>query len=173
MLRTAYVGFGANVGEMLATYSLAKEILVREIGPIEAESRIYESAALTLDGAESQSNYVNTVLSFKTELSPQDLLAILLRTELTFGRDRQTSERWTPRPIDLDLLFVEDIILSQPGLTLPHSEIFKRDFVLGPMVDIAPNFSHPCLNLTMSELEKTLEARGYERFVTRIYSEAT
>jgi 2-amino-4-hydroxy-6-hydroxymethyldihydropteridine diphosphokinase len=163
--RRAFIGFGANLGDTLATYATAKAILIERLGPIRGESLVYESAALTLDGAESQSNYINTALEFFTPLSPQEILAILLETELVFGRDRRLAERWAPRPIDLDLLFVGDLVLSDTGLSLPHPEIHKRDFVLAPLCDIAPDFIHPELGVSLVELERTLEGRGFERLI--------
>ena len=118
--RIVYVGFGANIGNPLDTYSQAKVLLESKLGPLCKESSMYESGALTLEGTESQTNYFNAVLAFVTALSPQDLLSVLLETERQFKRTRNEAARWAPRPIDLDVLFVGDIVVQEDGLTIPH-----------------------------------------------------
>lgn len=163
--RTVYVGFGANLGDPLETYARAIEVLELKLGPLQAESWMYESKALTLSGTESQSNYINSVLAFETMLSPREILVVLLETELIFKRDRKDAPKWAPRPIDLDVLFVDDLVIEEPGLTIPHPELHKRDFVLCPLVDIAPNLIHPHLNETVESLESSLEHRGFQRFI--------
>lgn len=165
--RAVFVGFGANLGDPLHTYLRAKVLLESKIGPIWKESALYESGALTLDGAESQGNYHNAVVAFQTALSPREVLTILLETELLLNRDRSEAKRWAPRPIDLDLLFAGDEILNEEGLTLPHPELHKRDFVLCPLLDIAPDFIHPFLGQSVRDLESSLEGRGYQRLIVR------
>jgi 2-amino-4-hydroxy-6-hydroxymethyldihydropteridine diphosphokinase len=165
--RIVYVGFGANVGDPLDTYKRAKAVLETKLGPIWKESAMYESGALTLDGSESQNNYCNAVLAFQTELSAREVLTVLLETELVFKRDRSEVKRWAPRPIDLDVLFVGDEVVDEEGLSLPHPELHKRDFVLCPLLDIAPEFVHPVLGQSVQALESSLEERGYQRLILR------
>lgn len=165
--KTVLVGFGANLGDPLYTYTRAKSVLESKLGPACKESAMYESAALTLDGTESQGNYHNAAIAFQTDLSPREVLNILLETEILFKRDRSETRRWAPRPIDLDLLFAGDEIVNEQGLTLPHPELHKRDFVLCPLLDIAPDFVHPLLAQSLRTLESTLEERGYQRFIVR------
>jgi 2-amino-4-hydroxy-6-hydroxymethyldihydropteridine diphosphokinase len=165
--RIVYVGFGANIGNPLDTYSQAKVLLQSKLGPLYKESFMYESGALTLEGTESQTNYFNAVLAFVTALSPHDLLSVLLETERQFKRTRNEAARWAPRPIDLDVLFVGDSVIQEDGLTIPHPELHKRDFVLRPLVDIAPDLIHPLLRETIVSLESSLEARGYKRLIIR------
>jgi 2-amino-4-hydroxy-6-hydroxymethyldihydropteridine diphosphokinase len=125
---------------------------------------LYETTALTLDGTE-QSNYLNAVVEFRSELPPEELIAILLEIERTLGRDRSTETRWAPRLIDLDLLFTDSAIRHTKNLSLPHPELHKRDFVLIPFAEIAPDFIHPELGERIAALEASLDARGYPRFV--------
>jgi deoxyguanosine kinase len=165
--RAVYVGFGANVGNPLDTYARAKVILESKLGPVWKESAVYESGALTLDGSESQNNYYNSVIAFQTEFSAREVLAVLLETELLFKRDRSEAKRWAPRPIDLDILFAGDEVIEEEGLTVPHPELHKRDFVLCPLRDITPDFMHPTLEQTVETLESSLEARGYRRLIVR------
>lgn len=70
------------------------------------------------------------------------------------GRNR--GEKWEPRIIDLDILFFDNQIIIEPGLSVPHPYLHEREFVLRPMVELAPAFVHPVLNKTMSELLQEL-----------------
>lgn len=166
--RAVYIGFGANLGDRLDTYIRAKELLASKLGPIVKESSLYESAALTLDGTEPQSDYLNSVLVFDTSAQAQEILAILFEVEAFFKRKREEGVRWAPRPIDLDLLLLADEVINDPNLTVPHRELHKRDFVLSPLREVAPELLHPVLGVTVSELERSLEERGFERFVLRV-----
>jgi 2-amino-4-hydroxy-6-hydroxymethyldihydropteridine diphosphokinase len=161
-----FVGYGANVGSPIATMEQALPLLERELGPLVARSSFYETLALTLDG-KPQSNYINAVLQFSTSLAPQVILRVLLDVERRLGRDRTSVPRWAPREIDLDLLFVGSLSEHSEFLSLPHPEIANRDFVLTPMAEIAPDFRHPKLEMTISELDRSLEMRGFQRFVLR------
>lgn len=161
-----FVGYGANVGSPVETLEHALPLLERELGTLIARSSFYETLALTLDG-KPQSNYINAVLQFSTSLTPQKILQVLLDVERQLGRDRSSMPRWAPREIDLDLLFVGSLSEHSEFLTLPHPEIACRDFVLTPMAEIAPDFKHPKLDRTISELDRSLEARGFQRFVIR------
>jgi len=166
-LKRVYVGFGANLGDPLATYSRAKVILESKLGPLIKESWVYESAALTLAGTQSQTNYFNTALVFETLCSPREVLECLLETEQLFKRSRNEALRWAPRPIDLDILFYEDAVICEPGLSIPHPELHKRDFVLCPLVDVDPGLVHPELGETVATLEASLVDRGYSRLIIR------
>lgn len=165
--RVVYVGFGANLGDPLDTYTRAVSILESTLGPVRKESLMYESGALTLEGTASQTNYFNAVITFTTELSPHEILSVLLETEALFKRRREEATRWAPRPIDLDILFIENVVLDDERLTIPHPELHKRDFVLRPLLDVAPDFIHPTLGETVSSLESSLEVRGCKRLIVR------
>jgi 2-amino-4-hydroxy-6-hydroxymethyldihydropteridine diphosphokinase len=168
VLREVYIGFGANLGDRLDTYVRAKVLLESKLGPISKESSLYESAALTLDGAESQSDYLNSVLVFDSSAPAQEILAILFEVEAVFRRKREAGVRWAPRPIDLDLLFIGDEVINETNLIVPHRELQKRDFVLCPLCEIAPDLVHPVLGITVKALEASLKERGFERFVLRV-----
>ncbi|HET7256338.1 MAG TPA: 2-amino-4-hydroxy-6-hydroxymethyldihydropteridine diphosphokinase, partial [Xanthobacteraceae bacterium] len=74
----------------------------------------------------------------ETALTPQALLARAQAVERALGRDRANEQRWGPRPVDIDLLAYDDLVLEEPGLTLPHPRLFERAFVLVPLAEIAP-----------------------------------
>ena len=99
-------------------------------------------------------------------MTPNQLLKTVNRIEDDLGRERK--EKWSPRTIDIDIIFVEDIIVDTDKLTLPHKWMEKRNFVLYPMVEIAEHFIHPVLNKTLSEL---LEECEDTTKITRLKSE--
>jgi len=161
-----FVGYGANEGSPIDTLERAIPLLERVLGPVVARSSFYETLALTLDG-KPQSNYINAVLLFSTPLPPKAILEELLNIERRLGRDRSNVPRWAPREIDLDLLFVGSLTERSDFLCLPHSELTSRDFVLTPMAEVAPQFEHPLMNQRIEDLDRSLEARGFTRFVVR------
>ena len=96
-------------------------------------------------GAQPQPEYVNAVAGLLTQLTPVELLDELLAVERRQGRDRTTILRWGPRRIDLDLLVYGDVVLNTDKLILPHPGIASRNFVLFPMMEIAPTLRIPGL----------------------------
>jgi 2-amino-4-hydroxy-6-hydroxymethyldihydropteridine diphosphokinase len=161
-----FIGYGANEGSPIDTLQRAIPLLEQALGPVIARSSFYETLALTLDG-KPQSNYINSVLLFSTSLPPKTILEELLNIERRLGRDRSNVPRWAPREIDLDLLFVGSLTKQSEFLCLPHPELASRDFVLTPLSEIAPHFEHPQMNQTIEELDRSLETRGFKRFVVR------
>jgi 2-amino-4-hydroxy-6-hydroxymethyldihydropteridine diphosphokinase len=101
-------------------------------------------------GVTDQPDFLNAVAEVKTEKPPAELLSILLQTEQEMGRKRM--RRWGERNIDLDMLLYDDQIIALPDLKLPHPDMENRDFVLGPLAQIAPEAVHPVLGKTVKEL---------------------
>ncbi|MCX6006315.1 MAG: 2-amino-4-hydroxy-6-hydroxymethyldihydropteridine diphosphokinase, partial [Chloroflexi bacterium] len=101
-------------------------------------------------GFTDQPDFLNCVISFETDARPLAVLTLLRKTEKEVGR--QESFRNAPRPIDLDILFYDDQVISQGGLEIPHPRLQERAFVLVSMVQIAPQFTHPALHKTMQQL---------------------
>jgi 2-amino-4-hydroxy-6-hydroxymethyldihydropteridine diphosphokinase len=137
--RPAYVAIGSNLGsprdrvleamERLAALSAANTLL---------QSNLYLSRPM---GPQAQPDFVNAAAGLLTQLSPQQLLAVLLDIERSMGRNRR--ERWGPREIDLDLVWMVDAAVNEPGLTVPHPGVSIRNFVLYPLADIAPTLMIP------------------------------
>jgi len=137
--RPAYVGIGSN----LAAPKLRVLEAFQRLGAWPAvnslqRSRLYLSAPM---GPRDQPQYVNAAAGFLTQLDARQLLAGLLGIEQSMGRDR--GERWGPRIIDLDLLWMVDATVDEPGLTVPHPGVSMRNFVLYPLIDIAPALNIP------------------------------
>lgn len=101
-------------------------------------SRLYRTRPM---GPQDQPDFVNAALGLLTQLTARELLEQLLDVERTMGRNRQ--ERWGPRLIDLDLVWMPGEGIDEPRLTLPHPGVSSRNFVLYPLADIAPTLAIP------------------------------
>jgi 2-amino-4-hydroxy-6-hydroxymethyldihydropteridine diphosphokinase len=101
---------------------------------------------------------LNGVAGFGTSLEPEALLKELMAVEQAFGRDRSIQDG--PRTLDLDLLMVDELVLTKAGLVLPHPRLAERRFVLTPLAEIAPELVHPVLDRTMEEMLKALPDAG-------------
>ena len=102
-------------------------------------------------------DFLNAAAAIETDLDATALLDGLLEIEAALGRDR-TAAAAGPRPIDLDLLLFGDLVIAEPGLTVPHPRMHQRRFVLEPLCQIAPNAWHPGRQKTVAELLAVLPA---------------
>ena len=106
---------------------------------------------------DSENWFVNAVVEIKTSLSPQDLLAECQRIEKQLGRKREESKEYSDRTIDIDILFYNKDIINDENLIIPHKFVHLRAFTLVPLLELIPNFEHPVLHKTISELHNDLE----------------
>lgn len=152
-----FIGVGSNEGDRLARISTAVQELDRTPGV-----RLVQVAPLLETepvGGPPQGSYLNTVLELDTRLTPHELLAALQGIERRLGRTPSTV-RWAPRPIDLDLLLYDDLVLEEPGLRVPHPRMHERRFVLQPLCQLAPDLVHPVLRQPVAALlERTAQQR--------------
>jgi 2-amino-4-hydroxy-6-hydroxymethyldihydropteridine diphosphokinase len=146
------IGIGANLKSVLynsiieaceKSLQLIKESNIDVI----CQSSWYETEPIP---ASSQSNFINGVICVKTQLSNLDLLKVLLSIETKMGRRR--SEKNAERIIDLDLIAYHDDIIESELLTLPHPRLYQRAFVVRPIFEIAPDWRHPVLGVTVGAL---------------------
>ncbi len=149
----AIIALGSNLGDRGDAIARAIEAL-GALGEIVSASPLYETAPMyVLD----QAPFLNAAVALETELAPVPLLDALLAIERALGRVRD-GERFGPRRIDLDLIAVGDAVLDAPTLTLPHPRMHERPFVVMPMLDVAPDWVHPLLGVSLRELAARLEA---------------
>lgn len=155
------VAIGANLGHRQAAIASALERCAEALGPILARSTFRETPPLTdpASGSVQQSPYLNGAVLIRTEHSPEECLRLLLSIERSLGRERQAGKRWQPRTIDLDMICAGDLVISSPSLKLPHPELHNRDFVLGPLRELLPEWRHPVLHRTVEELWLELRER--------------
>ena len=150
----AYISLGSNLGERETQLRSALNLIGERAGAVRKVSSFHDTAPV---GPIAQPRFLNAVAEVETALPPEELMRTLLAIELALGRDRKNSAPKGPRTIDLDLLLYDQVILDTPELTLPHPAMHERAFVLAPLVEIAPEASHPSLGLTAAELMKGLE----------------
>lgn len=132
----AYIGLGANLGQPAEQISAAIAALARApCVTLLAQSSLYRSKAI---GLPDQPDYCNAVCALDTTLDAESLFDVLIAIEQAAGRVRD-GRRWGPRVLDLDLLHYADRMQTTPRLTLPHPEIARRNFVLVPLAEIAPD----------------------------------
>lgn len=150
---TAYIALGSNLGDKEANLRLGVEGLRFTRGcRVEAVSDFLVTAPY---GGVEQDDFLNGAMKIRTLLTPHELLERLHEIEQEAKRERVV--RWGPRTLDLDILLYDDLILDEEELHIPHIEMYKRDFVLKPLCQIAPYARHPVYNRTAAELLADLE----------------
>lgn len=137
----AYLALGSNLGDPIGQLIQARAAINEISGVnITSASSLYESPAWGSD--EPQPDYINAVVAVQTTLSPHALWSATAKIEIAQGRIRSLLgvpvERNAARTLDIDLLLFADLQLRTGDLTLPHPRMFERDFVLLPLVEIAP-----------------------------------
>ena len=130
------IGLGANLGQPDDTLRRALAVLAQlpDIEVIKA-SPLYRTAPL---GPPGQPDYCNAAVALATDLPADDLLLRMQGVERAFGRERNGT-RWGPRVLDIDLLIYGDAVIDQNGLSVPHPEMHKRNFVTRPLADVLPD----------------------------------
>ena len=144
-----YIGIGGNQGQRASFLSKARAQIMLEIGPINKASSIYQTAAW---GATEQADFYNQVLYVRSKLSPLPCLEKCLAIEKSLGRKR--TDKWSSRTIDIDILFYNNEVIKNKKLEVPHPYIQDRNFVLVPLHEIAPHYTHPVLRKKIFTLLK-------------------
>ena len=136
----AYVGLGANLGDRAATLTRAIDLLAdRPAIDVVGVSSFRETDPV---GYLDQPRFLNAAVAVETSLAPAALLATLLEVERELGRVRE-GPRYGPRTVDLDLLLMDDLVLDEPGLELPHPRLHERVFALEPLAELDPELVVP------------------------------
>jgi 2-amino-4-hydroxy-6-hydroxymethyldihydropteridine diphosphokinase len=146
-LKTYHILLGGNLGDRIANFDTAKQLITNNLGVITAESALYETAAW---GAKNQPDFLNQALAVASELAPETFLKGCLAIEDALGRVR--IERWGARTMDIDVLLADDDVFDTPQLQVPHPRLHLRKFALLPLCDIAPDIVHPIYNKKISEI---------------------
>jgi len=140
-----YISAGSNV-DAERNLKNASRALRSEYGQLSISS-VYRNASYGFEG----DDFLNAVMSFSTEQSPQAVLDVMTRLHHAAGREKSET-RFGPRALDLDLLLYGDSVIDEPGIQIPRRDILLHGFVLGPMAELAPEQKHPVSGETMADL---------------------
>lgn len=161
MSKTCIISLGANQGNRIKNLSKARKILEVVLGKIKIMSSVYESSSW---GYSDPVNYFNQVILIDTEVEPLEILHKCLATEKALGRTRTTSN-YEARPIDIDILFYNDLKHHSTELIIPHPKLHLRRFVLEPLHQVRPDFVHPVFKKTVSELLMQCKDTGWVKLI--------
>ncbi|MCW3072354.1 MAG: 2-amino-4-hydroxy-6-hydroxymethyldihydropteridine pyrophosphokinae [Bacteroidetes bacterium] len=147
-MNQAYLILGGNIGNRLENLERTRHLITEQVGAITKISAIFVTAPW---GNTQQPDFYNQALLVETELSAPALLKQLLSIEAASGRIRD-ERKWAERTMDIDILFYNEDIISEPHLSVPHPHIAGRRFVLAPLAAIAADHIHPVLHKSIAAL---------------------
>ncbi len=153
-----FLGLGSNLGDRCGNLRAAIDLLRRSAVDVDRVSSFYETEPV--GPVADQPAFLNCTLSARYGGSAEALLTVTKGVEEQLGRERTVAKG--PRTIDLDILYYGDAVIDDPpALSVPHPSIPERRFVLVPMNEIEPGWSHPALGRTQRELlESTADTSG-------------
>ena len=161
MQREIYLCIGGNIGERDANLEETLDFINFNLGDIKQVSSVYESEPW---GMIDVPNFLNQVVLVVSQLTNEELLQEIYELEEFYGRERGT-EGYVSREMDIDVLFVGNEVIATEKLQVPHPRMQERRFVLEPMAEMAAEFIHPVLQLSIAELLKECKDQGK---VTRV-----
>ena len=145
-----YLGLGSNLGDKRKSIKKALALIEKMVGDIIAHSGLYETQPWGYDSLEV---FLNMAVGVETNLKPEELLLVTENIERKIGRRKKSvTHKYQDRIIDIDILLYDNLILQTPKLIIPHPLMHRREFVLKPMLEIAPDFIHPVSGKTIAEL---------------------
>lgn len=150
MTKRLYLSLGTNLGNKRENLTRAIGVLSLALGKCIAVSQFIETAPW---GFDSENSFLNCVAAFETALAPMQLLDMTESIERGLGRTQKSNNgHYRDRIIDIDILLYGDNIIVNDRLTIPHPLMHKRDFVLEPLAEIAPETQHPVLHKSIKQL---------------------
>lgn len=150
-----YLSLGSNKDDRIGYVQQASS----QLGALDGIEIIRTSAFYETEpwNMKSDNWFVNAVVELKTTLTPRQLLEQCQRIEKQLGRKPAQPGVYEDRTIDIDILFYKKEIINEPDLTIPHKYLHLRAFTLVPLLELIPDFEHPVLHKTISELHEDLE----------------
>ena len=151
---TVYIGAGSNI-EPARHLHMACTALDEAYGPLTVSS-VYRNPAVGFDG----DDFLNMVISFRTDAPPSAINEFLRHLHVRAGRDLN-DDGFVSRTLDLDLLLYGDRVFEQDGIKVPRDDICEYGFVLGPLAEIAPDLKHPTDGRAIRELWEAFDGEQY------------
>ncbi len=146
-MQNIFLSIGSNLGNKVKALRSSITLVGEQMGKVLQISAVYETEPW---GVKDQDNFYNIVVNIESHLSANELLTKIHWIEKELGRER--FEKWGPRRIDIDILYMDQLIFNADSLTIPHGQLYNRNFVLVPLVEIAPEFVDPVTKTTSSYL---------------------
>jgi len=163
-METVFIGLGSNVGDRIDFCNRAVTLLrLLPRSRVVRVSSFYETEPVHDETNPGEGWFLNGVVQLETDVPPKHLLSILREIERALGRDQDN--RSGPRTVDLDLLFYGDHTINEPDLIVPHPRLHRRRFTLMPLSEIAPLWTHPVSQRSMSQLLTEVDDRSEVRLL--------
>ena len=143
-----YFSIGSNKGNRSGLINEAIHKIDIIIGKVVLKSSIYETKSWGFNS----NNFYNICILLESTLAPELILNKILTIEKDMGR-LKTTDQYSDRCIDIDILFFDNMIVNSKSLEIPHPRIQLRKFVLTPMLELTPDLIHPILNKSIRQLE--------------------
>ena len=143
-----YFSIGSNKGNRSGLINEAIDKIDIIIGKVVQKSSIYETKSWGFNS----NNFYNICILLESTLAPELILNKILTIEKDMGR-LKTTDQYSDRCIDIDILFFDNMIVNSKSLEIPHPRIQLRKFVLTPMLELTPDLIHPILNKSIRQLE--------------------
>ncbi len=153
-MAVVYLGLGSNVSPR-ENLGLAVRELRKRYGELQVSS-VYRSAAVGFEG----DDFLNLVVRLRSEETPADICEEIERLHNMAGRDRGSS-KWESRPLDIDMLLYNDLVLDERPVRVPRSDILEYSFVLRPLAELAPDLVHPVTGKTMASHWQEFDAASH------------
>ncbi|WP_291856608.1 2-amino-4-hydroxy-6-hydroxymethyldihydropteridine diphosphokinase [Marinilabilia sp.] len=148
---------GGNRGDTEQILRKAQILVEQHVGPVCSSSGLYKSPPW---GFEDTQWFLNQVVFVETSFTVREVLARTQRIEQELGRKKKTTTHYEGRPVDIDILFYDEVIVSSPELTVPHPRLHLRRFTLVPLFELAPGMIHPVLKESITTLLETCPDKG-------------
>ncbi|HSG31309.1 MAG TPA: 2-amino-4-hydroxy-6-hydroxymethyldihydropteridine diphosphokinase [Thermodesulfobacteriota bacterium] len=162
-MNIVYLSLGSNIENRIEHCIKALDELSAYVD-LEDVSSFYETEALGVTG---QNNFINCAAKIKTPLMPLDLLSSLITTEKKLGRLSKSD--YSPRTIDLDIIFYNDLTLKSDKLVIPHKQAHLRRFVIEPLCELCPDLIHPVLNKSISNILENISSAQIVKKIGTFY----
>lgn len=153
-MATVYVGLGSNIDPELNLHLGIRELRER-YGELEL-SAVYRSKAVGFEGED----FLNLVARFESNESPVSICEEIELIHNLTGRDRD-SGKWESRPLDIDLLLYNDLVIDEPPVRVPRKDVLEYSFVLRPLAELSPDLVHPVTGKTMLKHWQEFDAASH------------